>query len=98
MRMDERFMRFKNNIGPQVRRIREARHWTQSKLAIKLQLVGYDISRTGVSKIEGRFVCITDKQLLFLAEALRVSVLDLFPARQNCRFSDFMAKLEMTRF
>lgn len=91
-------MRFKNNIGPQVRRIREARGWTQSKLAVKIQLVGYDISRTSVSKIENRTVYVTDRQLLYLAEAFNVPVQDLFPVRQNCRLCEFMAKLERTRF
>jgi len=91
-------MRFKNNIGPQVRRFREARRWSQSELAVKLQLAGYDISRTSVSKIENRTVFVTDRQLLFLAEALNVPVQDLFPVRQNCRLFEFLAKLERTRF
>jgi len=91
-------MRFKNNIGPQVRRFRNARLWSQAKFAAKLQLAGYDISRTSVSKIENRTVFVTDRQLLFLAEALNVPVQDLFPVRQNCRLFEFLAKLERTRF
>jgi transcriptional regulator with XRE-family HTH domain len=45
-------MRYKNNIGPQVRRRRYALGWPQSVLATKLQIVGLNISRSGVSKIE----------------------------------------------
>ena len=47
-------MRYKNNIGPQVRRRRYALGWSQSILAAKLQIAGFDISRSGVSKIEAR--------------------------------------------
>lgn len=35
-------MRYKNNIGPQVRRRRYALGWSQSDLATKLQLAGFD--------------------------------------------------------
>ncbi len=65
-------MRFKNNIGPQVRRLRDARGWTQDALTAKLQILGLDITRAGLSKIEARLVFVDDKTMLFLAEALRV--------------------------
>jgi ribosome-binding protein aMBF1 (putative translation factor) len=91
-------MRFRNNIGPQMRRLRDGRGWSQSTFAAKLQIAGLDIDRSGVSKIECRLVCVNDKQLLYLAEALKVSVQDLFPTRQAGRFWEFMQKLETTRF
>ena len=47
-------MLYKNNIGPQVRRKHYALGWAESTLAAKLQIAGLDISRNGVSKIEGR--------------------------------------------
>jgi len=56
-------MRFKNNVGPQVRRRRCARGWSQSVLAAKLQIAGFDISRSGVSKIEPRLSYVDDKTL-----------------------------------
>ena len=49
-------MRFKNNVGPQVRRRRYALGWSQSVLAAKLQIAGFDISRSGVSKIRQKFL------------------------------------------
>jgi transcriptional regulator with XRE-family HTH domain len=64
-------MRFHNNIGPQVRRRRYALGWSQSMLATKLQLSGFDISRSGVSKIEARLRFVDDKDLMFLAEVLK---------------------------
>ena len=63
-------MRYKNNIDPQVRRRRYALGWSQSILAAKLQIAGFDISRSGVSKIEARLSYVDDKALLYLAEVL----------------------------
>ncbi len=74
-------MRFKNNVGPQVRRRRYALGWSQSVLAAKLQIAGFDISRSGVSKIEARLSYVDDKTLLYLAEVLKVQLQELFPTR-----------------
>ncbi len=73
-------MKYKNVIGPQVRRLRSMRSWTQEKLAIELQITGWEkISRSGVSKIEGGIVWVSDFEMLYLAAALRVNVDDLLP-------------------
>jgi transcriptional regulator with XRE-family HTH domain len=90
-------MRDKNNVGPQVRRRRYALGGSHSDLATKLQLAGFDISRSGVSKIEARLA--DDKTLLYLAEVLKVPVQELFPPRTpGNRIHDFIEKLETTRF
>jgi transcriptional regulator with XRE-family HTH domain len=92
-------MRYKNNVGPQVRRRRYALGWSQSDFAVKLQIAGFDISRSGVSKIEARLSYVDDKALLYLAEVLKVQVQDLFPLRTpGNRLYEFMEKLETTRF
>ena len=40
-----------------------------------------------------------DKDLMFLAEVLKVPTQELFPRRESAsRLSDFMEKLETTRF
>ena len=67
-------MRFHSNIGPQVRRRRYSLGLSQSMLATKLQLAGFDISRSGVSKIEARLRFVDDKDLMYLAEVLKVSL------------------------
>jgi len=91
--------RYKNNIGPQVRRHRYALGWSQSDLATKLRSAGFDISRSDVSKIEARLSYVDDKTFLYLAEVLRVPVQDLFPARTpGNRLYEIMEKLETTRF
>jgi transcriptional regulator with XRE-family HTH domain len=92
-------MLYKNNIGPQVRRKRYALGWSQSTLAAKLQIAGLDISRSGVSKIEARLRYVDDKAIMFLAEVLKTPVQELFPQRgSSSRLSDFMERLETTRF
>ena len=92
-------MRYKNNIGPQVRRKRYVLGWSQSTFAAKLQLAGLDISRGGVSKIEARLRFVDDKDLMFLAEVLQVPVQELFPPRESGkRLHEVMEKLETTRF
>ena len=93
-------MLYKNNIGPQVRRRRYALGWSQSMLATKLQIAGFDISRSGVSKIEARLrFCGRQDDHMFLAEVLKVPVQELFPQRESGkRLHEFMTKLETTRF
>ncbi len=92
-------LRYKNNVGPQVRRRRYALGWSQSDFAAKLQIAGFDISRSGVSKIEERLSYVDDKALVYLAEVLKVQVQELFPQRTpGNRLYEFMEKLETTRF
>jgi hypothetical protein len=51
----------------------------------------FDISRSSVSKIEAWLRFVDDKDLMFLAEVLRVLIQDLFPRREHPgRLSDFM--------
>lgn len=68
-----------NVAGKNVPQLRRARKppLTQDQLAAKLQVLGWDIDRFGVSKIERGERQITDKQLLLLAKALSVKVTDL---------------------
>jgi transcriptional regulator with XRE-family HTH domain len=91
--------RYKNNIGPQVRRFRYDRAWSQSKLAARLQIAGLDVDRSGVSKIEARMVFVDDRTLMYLAEVLKVEVQALFPKRDaGHRIHEFLERLEKTRF
>jgi transcriptional regulator with XRE-family HTH domain len=64
-----------------VRRRRYALDWSQSVLAVKLQIVGLNISRSGASKIEAHLSYVDDKTLLYLGEVLKVQVQELFPTR-----------------
>jgi transcriptional regulator with XRE-family HTH domain len=68
-----------NLIGPQVRKLRDRKGWTQEILAEKLQLAGWDISRTSLAKLEAQLRWVSDVELLFLSRVLRVDIADLYP-------------------
>lgn len=72
-----------NVVGPQIRRLRYARGWSQAKLAIELQLKGMDIQRDGVAKIEGQTHCVKDRDISYFARALGVKLEVLFPPLQT---------------
>jgi transcriptional regulator with XRE-family HTH domain len=72
-------MRYRNVIGSQVRRMRSARCWTQQQVAIKLQCLGWDVSREAVAEIERRNYGLHDLQLLYLADIFGVAISELYP-------------------
>ena len=69
----------KNIVGPNVRRLRNNQDISQEALAAKCQLIGWDISREGIAKIESQVRGVSDIELLKLAKALRVHFSVLFP-------------------
>jgi transcriptional regulator with XRE-family HTH domain len=70
-----------NLVGPTIRALRSRRHWTQADLALRLQLAGWNISRSGIAKIEAHRVHVDDRELWFLGHVLHATVSDLFPPR-----------------
>lgn len=68
-----------NIVGPQVGRLRYERGWSQDDLTGRLQRLGWGISRGTLAKIEARIRCVTDRELLLLARALKVRLDDLYP-------------------
>ena len=94
-------MKRRNVIGPQVRRIRSQRGWSQNDLAIKLQLLGMeDATRGKVSKIEARLIYATDDDLIYLARCLGVSLEELYPdfIRGARRLYDAICTSKASRF
>jgi len=84
-------------IGPELRRIRYERGFTQPDLVTLLQLRGWDISRETYSKIEAQLRWISDFELLFLATVLNVPVLELFPQQKRKeKMLQFIDQLERT--
>ncbi|MGV3774939.1 MAG: helix-turn-helix domain-containing protein [Verrucomicrobiales bacterium] len=69
----------RNLIGPAVRRLRCKKGITQEVFAARCNVLGLDISRGTLSKIEACLRKVSDIELLFLAKALKVNVDDLFP-------------------
>ncbi len=68
-----------NLIGPQVKKWRANKGWSQEVLAAKLQLRGWSISRDSLASLELRRRRVPDCEMLFLARVLGVALEDLFP-------------------
>jgi len=71
----------KNIVGPTVRRLRNDAGLSQPALAAKCGVLGWDLSREVLAQIESQFRYVTDWELVVLARALAVSVIDLIPPK-----------------
>jgi len=67
-----------NIIGENVKKIRKDKGWTQDQLAAKCNLVGLNISRGTLAKIEAKVRRVVDIEVEEIALALRVDIEDLF--------------------
>jgi transcriptional regulator with XRE-family HTH domain len=67
-----------NIVGPVIRKLRNEQELTQEMLAARCEVLGMELSRATLSKIEARLRCVTDAELVVIADALKVSVQDLF--------------------
>ncbi len=69
----------KNNIcGVKIAEYRKTMKISQKKLADKLQLIGLDVDKNAIQRMESGQRFITDIELIYIAKALDKSVLDLF--------------------
>lgn len=72
-----------NTIGPQIKRLREQKKLTQAMLAARCGILGWEISENGITKIEAQIRCVTEKELLVLAEALKVKLREIYPKKPH---------------
>ena len=72
-------MKLQNLVGPQVRKLRYNRGWSQAHLAMQLQLEGLDVGREVVAQIEGQTHCVKDSQLLYFSTVFGIEVIELYP-------------------
>jgi transcriptional regulator with XRE-family HTH domain len=68
-----------NVVGPQVRKFRARKQWSQDKLALKMQLAGWDLSRNAVTRLENQQRRVPDLELFVLARVLGTSTDSFFP-------------------
>lgn len=65
----------KNNIcGTQVAKFRKAQKKSQRELADELQLIGLDVDKNAIQRIEAGKRFVTDIELVFLSKALGISI------------------------
>ena len=67
-----------NTIGPSVKRIRIAQELTQEGLAARCNLLGWDISRSTLAKIEAQIRRVTDTEVALFAKALHIEIKELY--------------------
>ena len=96
-------MRYKshNLIGPQLRRLRSRKEWSRNDLAVKLQILGLESATSErIYKIEARYACVADEELVFISRALGVSVEELYPDVIRCakRLYDAVCTSKASRF
>lgn len=77
--------RFRNSVGPQIRKQRVRQDLSQNRLAIKLQLAGLTLDRAGVAKIESGIRSVFDYELAIIARALNLKVDDLLPPENQLK-------------
>lgn len=85
----------RNLIGPKVRDLREKQEMTQPMLAAKCNLLGWNLSRETLAKIETRVRWVSDCELLCLARALEVNIEQLLVASEHppAKVRSFLAAL-----
>jgi transcriptional regulator with XRE-family HTH domain len=79
--MAKRQKRLQNIVGPQIRKLRDQRGLTQEMFAARCSVLGLELSRATLSKIEAQLRCVADFELVVLAEALKVEVPALLPKK-----------------
>lgn len=73
----------KNIVAFEVQKHRMAHGWSQTQLAAKCQMAGWDVSRGIIAGIEGRMRHVSDFELLILARVLKTEVSKLYPKKVN---------------
>lgn len=67
-----------NNLcGRRVAQIRKEKKLSQRKLAVKMQLLGFDVDHYFIRRVENGERFVTDIDLVIIARALGVSITDL---------------------
>lgn len=78
-----------NNLcGKRIRELRLAMNLSQRKLAVKLQLLGYDVDNFFIRRVENGERFITDIELEMFSLVFKVPVNDLFPDSEKKKAPD----------
>lgn len=78
MRKSNTFNNSYNVIGKNIKGIRLKNKITQEELCARMQVQGFQISRSDISKLENGKKIIADFEVIGFAKCLKVSIIDLF--------------------
>jgi transcriptional regulator with XRE-family HTH domain len=73
----------RNVVSAEIRRERLAQGISQDELAARLQRYGWDVGRTTITKIELGERCVTDFELVALADVLQITVEAMIAAAER---------------
>lgn len=71
-------MKKRNLIGTNLKKIRVLNKLSQEQLIAQLNLLGLDLDRTSLSRIENHNREVYDYELIYFSKALKISILDLY--------------------
>ncbi|MDR1504930.1 MAG: helix-turn-helix domain-containing protein [Prevotella sp.] len=72
-----------NIIGKRLQALRKSKKLTQAQIVARCALLGWDITENTITKVETEIRCVTDYELLILAQALKVKLKDIFPTHPS---------------
>lgn len=78
MQKNKKFFDCFNITGKNIKKIRKEKKVTQEDLCARMQVMGYQISRSDISKLENGKKFIADFEVYGFAKALKVSIPELF--------------------
>jgi len=67
-----------NVIGPRIKYLREQHRLTQEGLTAQCNLIGWNISRSTLAKIESQVRRVSDSEVALMAKALNVEITELY--------------------
>ncbi len=71
-------MKKRNWIGSNLKKIRLLNGLSQEQLVAQLNLLGLDLDRTSLSRIENQNREVYDYELVYFSKALKVNIVDLY--------------------
>ena len=71
-------MKKRNWIGSNLKKIRLLNGLSQEQLIAQLNLLGLDLDRTSLSRIENQNREVCDYELVYFSKALKVNIVDLY--------------------
>lgn len=71
-------MKKRNWIGSNLKKIRLLNELSQEQLIAQLNLLGLDLDRTSLSRIENQNREVYDYELVYFSKALKVNIVDLY--------------------
>lgn len=67
-----------NLVGPKIKSIRKKQKLTQEQLVARCNVVGWNISRGTLAKIEAKVRRMTDIEIVLICKALKIKEQELF--------------------